>query len=138
MNDDLLNLLNTIGHEYIKKADIYKYLSGKKDALDKYQGDMPCPISDKWQPIETAPRDKEILVWSEKFGSPFDTDAMEFGRKPVVPNIEWKIGQKWVYAYQAKFCDKSPDGQWVSYPRGFVFLEHPTYWKPLPEPPLTD
>lgn len=67
----------------------------------------------EWQPIETAPRCRQILVFAEGrksddfaiFNALFDEDGI------------W-------YAYTADFREGMVDMCW-----------YPTHWMPLPEPP---
>ena len=68
----------------------------------------------EWQPIETAPKDREILI--------FDTS----GRQRVcqwVTAVEDGTGA-WIYGRRLSPID----------PVAF-FVEHPTHWRLLPSPP---
>lgn len=62
-----------------------------------------------WQPIETAPKDGELLAWVRTAAG---------GR---VATIEWCGGQ-WVESYDLA---------------GWMPKYGPTHWMPLPEPPVS-
>jgi hypothetical protein len=59
-----------------------------------------------WQPIETAPRDEEILVYSEYYG--------------VAKAKQWRKGVYEVVTHQTCCLD---------------YYEDVTHWQPLPAPP---
>lgn len=60
-----------------------------------------------WQPIETAPADKPVLVWFERFGMSY--------------NVMRRDGEGWVEAVD--------DGRRLK--DGY----EPSHWMPLPAPP---
>lgn len=62
-----------------------------------------------WQPIDTAPKDKRLLVWSGQ-----EIYAAHWAQHPVTGDEAWIVAQ-WGDGDQA--------------------LVKPTYWAPLPEPP---
>ena len=71
----------------------------------------------EWQPIETAPKDRMILVWDE------DVDHPEV--------VRWNDGVK---AFLIGFPDGNADATddivgWTAY--------YPTHWQPLPSPSTT-
>ena len=70
---------------------------------------------EKWQPIETAPRDKSILVFNELWG-------MSFGEIQVARLID----DTWYF----------DSGMLVIGEEGVEFF--PTHWMPLPLPPSTE
>ena len=59
-----------------------------------------------WQPIETAPKDQEILVWTEDDGA--------------FVAFWWPVRKCW---------------RWTSYDLHGDELLHPTHWMPIPDPP---
>jgi hypothetical protein len=67
-----------------------------------------------WQPIETAPKDREIFLWY-----PARDDGSPAGFS------------------QGRWCDAVINGE----VKGFAWMDaayvnhHPTHWMPLPEPP---
>jgi hypothetical protein len=68
-------------------------------------------MSDRlWQPIETAPRGQDVLVWDE-------------------------IGQEQFVAFSVRTGIKKYE--WCIYADGKrkVFVKNPAYWAPLPPPP---
>ena len=69
----------------------------------------------EWQPIETAPTYKEVLVW------PYPTEFCMTATHGKIPLLRDRFG--WYYS---------------EYERGFgvIYTECcPTHWMPLPEPP---
>jgi hypothetical protein len=66
-------------------------------------------LTDKWQPIETAPRDRLIDIWFN--------------------------GKRWTECYYDSICDEwrtsRPGGLLVSVKARYV-----THWMPLPPPPM--
>jgi hypothetical protein len=74
----------------------------------------------QWQPIETAPKDYDVLVWGKGLSQPI----MAIYRDCTVP-----ASSGWYYSYGGGRC---PHPQLLSeYPMQFEF----THWMPLPEPP---
>jgi hypothetical protein len=68
----------------------------------------------EWQPIKTAPRDREILVCDIESG--------------------WRFVASW---HEYDGCGhRGPDGHWMSNAcvDGYTEMD-PTHWMPLPEPP---
>lgn len=61
-----------------------------------------------WQPIEGAPKDKEILVYTRPWG-------------PIVATLSEEFGQ-WLSRMQVPVTIGEEN-------------ELPTHWQPLPEPP---
>lgn len=61
-----------------------------------------------WQPIESAPKDREILVYTRPWGSIIALLSAEFG--------------EWLSRMQVPVSIKEDE-------------ELPTHWQPLPEPP---
>ena len=70
----------------------------------------PKPNSDMWQPIETAPHDKRVLVWS---GQEFY--AAHWAKNPFTDDEAWIVAEWGAEGEQA--------------------LVRPTHWMPLPMPP---
>lgn len=68
----------------------------------------------EWQPIETAPRDERIDLWSG-------------GER--VPDCFWMDGYKWRDDDLPKDCFVYMDGD-LCYD-----VYQPTHWMPLPQPP---
>jgi hypothetical protein len=64
----------------------------------------------EWQPIETAPRDKRILVWSGQ-----EIYAAHWVRNMITND------EAWIVAQWGDECDQA--------------LVKPTHWLPLPEAP---
>lgn len=69
-------------------------------------------VSDKWQPIETAPKDgSELLFWSEREGGLYV--------------VFWHgLRKSWLWTTHSLDGDEE--------------LKHATYWMPLPDPPKGD
>jgi len=84
-----------------------------------------------WQPIETAPRDKWVVVFREDAGEPFTamlTSYQSFIDDGSVPDPLDQISE-----------DERHDLDWWGCePDGLVRLDgtlKPTHWHPLPPPP---
>lgn len=64
----------------------------------------------EWQPIETAPKDRRVLLWGRYW------NGVDKFQHPLIgiwdPNV----------------------GRWII-PGEFRFGVHPSYWMPLPPPP---
>lgn len=73
----------------------------------------------EWQPIETAPKDRAILVWD---GEHIDLVAWE------IINIDRTIG---TWSVQAR----GTNAEWGEYGDPEPRVESPTHWISLPEPP---
>ena len=72
-------------------------------------------MSDKWQPIESAPKDELILIWpTYSDGRPRSAKWRAMKRGFMVEN-----GGRWEHGYGAAIPMK------------------PTHWMPLPQPPDT-
>lgn len=54
----------------------------------------------KWEPIETAPTDKEFLAWSEKYKQPFTVFLERKGTNRVVDGVR---GASWTAKYWTPF-----------------------------------
>ena len=69
----------------------------------------------EWQPIETAPRAKRVLV--------YNSDDWTWGGNKILigRNNEW--GEDW----KISFCDLGD--------LNYLKMIDPIYWMPLPEPP---
>lgn len=81
---------------------------GGKEAIARALADAATP---KWQPIETAPRDREILIYSPEY----DEQFVAF----------WGV------------CPDDGDSQWVVARSKdmVVIVRNPTHWLPLPAAP---
>lgn len=78
----------------------------------------PSPDMWNWQPIETAPLMKTIILWAA-------TDIAEDGKI-----LNWKMETGWKHLL---------DGSdfWIWDGRLLTLYDiQPTHWMPLPEPPL--
>lgn len=64
--------------------------------------------SENWQAIDTAPKDKEILVYTRPWG-------------PIIALLSEEFGE-WLSRMQVPVSIKEKE-------------ELPTHWQPLPEPP---
>lgn len=69
---------------------------------------MADGASTTWQPIESAPKDREILVYTRPWG-------------PIVAVLSEEFGE-WLSRMQVPVSIKEDE-------------ELPTHWQPLPEPP---
>lgn len=67
---------------------------------------------DKWQPIETAPKDGSMLL---VYGRPFSDDGQGYAK---AAHVAW-----W----------EDSDECWT--PQSHAAWTEPTHWMPLPEPP---
>lgn len=74
-----------------------------------------------WQPIETAPEDEQILVWS-----PAESRWDNGMAAPV-----WTVVKSVMEDGEADFfIEHDGDGGYMSWQSA-----HPTHWMPLPDPP---
>ena len=64
----------------------------------------------EWQPIETAPRDKRVLIWSGQ-----EMYCAHWSRNPMTRDVAWSVAEWGTEGEQA--------------------LVKATHWMPLPEPP---
>lgn len=71
---------------------------------------LRCDVEQLWQPIETAPKDKRILVWSGQ-----EICAAHWAQNPITGDEAWVVAE-W-----------GQDGDQA--------LVKPTYWQSLPTPP---
>ena len=69
---------------------------------------MSQPAASSWQPIESAPKDTEILVYTKPWG-------------PIIATLSEEFGE-WLSRMQVPVSIREDD-------------ELPTHWQPLPEPP---
>lgn len=76
------------------------------------------PPKSLWRPIDTAPRDREVILWNANTTSPFQ------GRW-IKPNDMWLASTK-------RYADEG--WYWAGY-SGAVGPVQPSHWRPLPEPP---
>ncbi len=76
-------------------------------------GALPCDWVDNphWRPIETAPKDREILLFVAETGEQF---AAFWGTDPEDGDTQWVFAR----------------GQGISF-----IVRDPTHWLPLPTPP---
>lgn len=72
-----------------------------------------------WQPIETAPKDREILVWSEMFDGKRFIAKWNDNRYASKPRPYWSFSDEQIYGTTA------------------VRNNQPTHWTPLPQGPDT-
>ena len=73
----------------------------------------------EWQPIETAPRDVDILVWSERY---YD--------RPVT--AQWDDRYGWSPSWDDSLVIEYMSDFGTEYK---ALPVRPTHWMPLPEPP---
>ena len=71
-------------------------------------GRMSDADAETWQPIESAPKDQEILVYTRPWG-------------PIIATLSEEFGE-WLSRMQVPVSIKEEN-------------ELPTHWRPLPEPP---
>jgi hypothetical protein len=69
---------------------------------------MTSPSSSAWQPIDSAPKDEEILVFTTSWGAIIALHSSEYG--------------EWLSRMQVPVAISGDD-------------ELPTHWQPLPVPP---
>jgi len=68
----------------------------------------------EWQPIETAPKEKDILMWWT----------------PRTPN---KYAEACVIG---RIMDREPSGWWNGQRGQMESMDRVTHWMPLPQPPV--
>jgi len=96
----------------------------------------------RWQPIETAPRDRLILAWCDHEADPYSRDdinlttyaahAEELSHAPTGHHIvEW--GGGWAESYEDG-GGEMPDW-WFVAGSEFEVVANPTHWMPLPAAP---
>ena len=78
---------------------------------------VPREATDKWQPIETAPKGQEVLIYGTVENKP---------RDPVVAIAEFDEDQ-WLLMSCGEFVNR---GEYFS-----LVTAYPTHWKPIPKPP---
>ena len=100
----------------------------------------------KWQPIETAPKDKPILAWCNHAADPYVEDA-EAGRLTTYGAhceglscasdgynvVEWG-GETSEYGDYGERLYSIPDW-WFVVGSNFEVVANPTHWQPLDPPP---
>jgi hypothetical protein len=75
----------------------------------------------EWQPIETAPKDRTIIVFGQPSDLILNGDKLVTFKKPMACSACWDdIDQA--------FCVTG--GSWLG-----PFVMDPSHWMPLPEPP---
>jgi len=77
-----------------------------------------------WEPIETAPRDRPILLWWPRYTYEADDDC-----GPVMAMGQWKNNPRTGKSYFAD-TDELDDYGMSNNP--------PSHWMPLPDPPNTE
>ena len=89
----------------------------------------------KWQPIETAPKNKNLLVWMDAYERHSGVDWKRYGHAFMVIRDEGLDPYRLKIAIENIMGVAPPDG-------GYVQVElrvlEPTHWMPLPEPPEED
>ncbi len=71
----------------------------------------------EWQPIESAPRDRRILLWSPTFGGRAIGGRYDDDKYASKPRPYWTLDNERICGVST--CRAQP----------------PTHWQPLPEPP---
>ena len=75
----------------------------------------------EWQPIETAPKDRTILVYGQPSNLKVNGDVLVTYRAPLVCTAAWdELDDAYVVT----------GGSWLG-----PFVD-PTHWMPLPKPPI--
>lgn len=86
---------------------------------------LRCLLLQRWQPIETAPKDgTEILL--------ADDSRVTFG-KWLAPSEKPRIIYRDGFAPEPEWDEFEP--HWTSWDGGFTQEHPPTHWMPLPPPP---
>jgi hypothetical protein len=100
--------------------DLYEqgYIVVKKD---EYEQHWPHPQG--WRPIETAPRDKVILICANELG------MLVFGQRIAVAKFHTEHDLE-----RGKVLDFVTDDEGVRI-KGRRHVRFATHWMPLPEPP---
>jgi hypothetical protein len=78
-------------------------------------------MTQKWQPIETAPKDKIVLLAHEYSGMRLVTQCAYSFKK----GFWWPVSE-----YQAICESVHPTGAAIAF-----MVTSPTHWMPLPQPP---
>jgi hypothetical protein len=73
-----------------------------------------------WQPIETAPKDRPVLLWRS------DADVTEGGAISI--GVMGATG-KWAAMTDGDLIDEIKSGS------TWTYIDGPTHWMPLPAPP---
>ncbi len=108
-------------------------------------------MTDKWQPIETAPKDKDILVWYSHSADPYQhpdnpdklTDYAAWAEGGDFLNGEGICIVHWFEGIWEN-TDEYGSGYWLpaywfaKEKDEYIRVVNPTHWMPLPTPPETE
>lgn len=81
----------------------------------------------KWQPINTAPKDRCILVYQPQTKPNYPEDE-------IIAIVQW-LEDYDHYPSSTKYYTWCALYSWQDEQGGYFTVDHPTHWMPLPKPP---
>lgn len=106
-------------------------------------------MCNNWRNIETAPKDRDVLVWYDHDADPYQDPGNPDRLTPYgtwVENGEFQLGKGVCVAqyHPSYLVDEGEDSYtlpaaWFAREDGYYErVVNPTHWMPLPEPPRED